>query len=101
MEKTIMTAGDLTATERKRFLYESLAPFGWRKYFSTAAIQIKTISAMQRLHPLDQRAQIEEVVFWRLKAFQDSLLALSVFLCLYVFHDKSSQPSLQATSRAS
>ena len=61
MEKTIITVGDQTETERGRFLYESYPPFGWRRYFAMPAIQIKTISAMPRLQPLDQRAQIDEV----------------------------------------
>ena len=30
MEKTIITVGDLTDTEPKRFLYELRMPFSWR-----------------------------------------------------------------------
>ena len=96
MEKTIITVGDLTDTERKRVLYESYVSFGWRRYFAMVAIQIKTISAMPNLQSLYQRTQIEEIAFWRLKAFQESLLALAVFLCLYVFDDEPQQARLQA-----
>ncbi len=101
MEKTIITVGDLTDTGRKRFLYESHAPVGWRRHFSMAAIQINTNAAIPHLQSLDQRTQIEEIAFWRLKASQDSLLALAVFLCLYVFQDKPPRLRLHDILRAS
>ena len=101
MEKMIITVGDLTDTEPKQLLYESNAPVGWRRHFSMAAIQSKTFAAMPHLQSLEQRTQIEEIGFWRLKAFQESLQAFAAFLCLHVFHNKPSQPRLQATLRIS
>ena len=99
MDETIIAVGDLTDTERKRLLYESHAPFCWRRYFSIAAIHINAASGMLRLQLVYKRGQMGAIAAGRFKAFIDSQRGLSAFLYRYFFMTNSRRKGPQATLR--